>query len=96
VVSHYGCGGVEKLRNFLVGLVREYFGEEVCIVAPAGFDELLAWRGALDAGSAGDVLWGERATNVVFFFSCGHGVGLTVLGGGGWGGGRAWRTAEEG
>jgi hypothetical protein len=47
VVAHYGCGGVEELRDLFVGLVLEDFEEEVGVVAPAGFDELLAWRGAL-------------------------------------------------
>lgn len=47
VVAHDGCGFVEQLGDFGVGLVFEEFGQELDVVAPAGFDELLLDGGAL-------------------------------------------------
>lgn len=48
MVAHDGGGAVEEGGDFVVGAVGEDFGEEVGVVAPAGFDEELLGGGALD------------------------------------------------
>lgn len=47
MVAHDGCGFVEQLGDFRIGLFFEQFGQELDIIAPAGFDELLLDGGAL-------------------------------------------------
>ncbi len=47
MAAHDGGGGVEEGCDFVVGFGGEGFGEEVGVVAPAGFDEEFLRGGAL-------------------------------------------------
>lgn len=54
VVAHDGRGLVEEPGDFGVGLVFEELGQELDVVAAAGFDELLLDGGALEQEKKGD------------------------------------------
>jgi hypothetical protein len=47
VVSHDGCGFVEKLGDFGFGEGFEGFGEEIGVITTASLDEDLLYGGAL-------------------------------------------------
>lgn len=47
VVPHDGRRTVEECGDLVVGQAVEDFAQEVGVVAPAGLDEELLWRGAL-------------------------------------------------
>ncbi len=47
MVAHDGRGAVEERGDLVVGQAVEDFGQEVGVVAAAGLDEELLWRGAL-------------------------------------------------
>lgn len=61
VVAHHGCGIVEQVGDLVVVLAgADDLGKELDVVAPAGLNELLFDRCALDLGVRFLVLGDKR------------------------------------